>query len=410
MNNITEKIFDMINNSGYYSGKDIKESYFDNLEVDTPLLTKDDLRKNRSWILNKEMQNMKTNLLKVIRTSGSTGKSIEVFWDNNDYIKSNIQLWRMRKTMYNITPKSKKATFHSVLYNESNPIEADRIMFFASGREVSFSKFYLENEDIDEYFELMQKHSIEWIATQPSVAYKLAKYLQINNKKKISSLRYIELTGERVSPFLKKMLKQVFNVPIADLYGCSEVNAIALECPFGNKHVLEQNVLLQLYRPECESDGVSGEIIISSLHNQKFPIIGYQLGDRVKICNNKICKCGCSGTIIKSIQGRVTDDIILKNGYRFNSFLLTFCVERVNYLLGNPIEQFQMRFSDGSILLVLNINKDYKNWEDVIKEEIYKIVNSTFSGKLDNLQLKLVYEEISISKTGKYKNYIMEEK
>ncbi len=61
----------------------------------------------------------------------------------------------------------------------------------------------------------------------------------------LPDLKYIELTGERITGEAKSAIADFFRCKVADQYGCYESNSIAYECPYGGLHVMTENVYVE---------------------------------------------------------------------------------------------------------------------------------------------------------------------
>ena len=61
--------------------------------------------------------------------------------------------------------------------------------------------------------------------------------------------------------------------------------------------------------------GMTGEIICTGLVNEAHVLIRYRLGDRGALSEAR-CRCGSSLPVLKSIEGRTGDVLILPNGRR----------------------------------------------------------------------------------------------
>lgn len=395
------KLYTMIKKSSFYQQK-INNEYYNCISVPNPLLEKNDIQCFGQYILSTDYKNLDLNSLLVSRTSGSTGEPLEVFWLPDDFMKSNLCLWRLRKRYYGIDSTSKFVSFHSIIYNKSKPIKNKRIMLMKNGVNLSFSKFHLSNSDLTEYFSEMEKFLPEWLMVQPSVALEIMDYCKNHNKRLPNTVRYIELNGEMISQIDEKKLKDFFKIPVANMYGCNEVNAIGYECPFGNMHVLTTNVVLQLTDAMKDEKGFSGNAIVSSIHNNAFPILGYNLGDKIHLNIKDKCSCGNSSPIIDQIFGRQNDSICLKNGKKIDLFLFTNCIETVNSFTGNPIKQFKVISRETSIEILLRIDEAYRNWEKTIASELIQQCTEQFGEEL-TVQVKCCYCPINISESGKYK-------
>mgnify|MGYP004505732719 FL=1 len=388
-----------INKSKFYSDLKIAENYFKKLSVEMAILTKQDIQTKSIDILNSDYHNLDINALKVARTSGSTGQPLEVFWSSNEMMRSNLCLWRLRKKYYNIFPNSKCASFHSILYNQSIPMDAGQIEILNNNVNISFSKFFLEENDIRLYLQEMERFGVEWLLIQPSIAQKLYDYLNTSGTKLPPKIKYIELNGENISKVTEKKFKDFFEVNVANLYGANEVNAIAYECPFGHMHILEDNVLVQLYNAEIKGKETSGNIVVSSLTNSVFPIIGYDLGDKVCV-ENLSCPCGNPARVIKEIYGRKTDEIEV-NGKSIDPFCLTYCVENINSRFGNPIRQFKVVFSNNELTLLLEIYPNYSFWKESISTEIIKLCKKMFRMCVP-IKVEFASQGLSLNHNGKF--------
>lgn len=388
-----------INKSKFYSDLKIAEKYFKKLSVEMAILTKQDIQTKSIDIINSDYHNLDINALKVARTSGSTGQPLEVFWSSNEMMRSNLCLWRLRKKYYNIFPNSKCASFHSILYNQSIPMDAGQIEILNNNVNISFSKFFLEENDIRLYLQEMERFGIEWLLIQPSIAQKLYDYLNTSGTKLPPKIKYIELNGENISKVTEKKFKDFFEVNVANLYGANEVNAIAYECPFGHMHILEDNVLVQLYNAEIKGKETSGNIVVSSLTNSVFPIIGYDLGDKVCV-ENLSCPCGNPARVIKEIYGRKTDEIEV-NGKSIDPFCLTYCVENINSRFGNPIRQFKVVFSNNELTLLLEIYPNYSFWKESISTEIIKLCKKMFRMCVP-IKVEFASQGLSLNHNGKF--------
>lgn len=60
------------------------------------------------------------------------------------------------------------------------------------------------------------------------------------------NLKYIEITGEYLLESQREYIRNKYNVIIVNHYGVIETNYIALECPFQNKHLVDDNVFVEL--------------------------------------------------------------------------------------------------------------------------------------------------------------------
>jgi phenylacetate-CoA ligase len=104
---------------------------------------------------------------------------------------------------------------------------------------------------------------------------------------------------------LREAVREQWEVPLTDLYSCTEAGALALQCPGSTSyHVQSENVLLEVLREDgtpC-APGEAGRVVITTLHNFAMPLIRYELGDYAVA--GGACSCGRSLPVLHSIVGR----------------------------------------------------------------------------------------------------------
>ena len=76
--------------------------------IDLPIMKrKIMIEKQSNCIMPEYFVEYMKNKLKVIRTSGSTGQYLEVYWRAEDYVKSMAELWILRAKFYGIYPQNR---------------------------------------------------------------------------------------------------------------------------------------------------------------------------------------------------------------------------------------------------------------------------------------------------------------
>lgn len=226
-----------------------------------PILTKDLLVSNFENILIQSYSHIRRNMLELIQTSGSTGRIIEVLWERQELVKSNLCLWRKRMEWYGISTKNRKCEFTTSTFAGKSKFFSLNDSILISNNTLSLSTIYFGTDTLFTYYEKMREFSPDWLYTPISALIIFANFLNENHLEPIKSLKYIELYGEEVSSDIFEYIKEYFKIPIAIMYGCKELNGIALTCPKNKMHILEQNVYV-----ECDDN----EAIITSKKTQYF--------------------------------------------------------------------------------------------------------------------------------------------
>ncbi len=126
-----------------------------------------------------------------LRTSGSTGKYMDIYWKKEDYKKSMLSLWWYRYLYYGILPKDKMCFFYSIGSREEQCCE--------NNKELGFSKSNLTRERMKSIYEKMLDFKPKWLLLQPSIAQLLCECKETYHLKRIESVQYIELSCEVLS-------------------------------------------------------------------------------------------------------------------------------------------------------------------------------------------------------------------
>jgi phenylacetate-CoA ligase len=115
-----------------------------------------------------------------------------------------------------------------------------------------------------------------------------------------------------LSPAQRETMRQAFNCPVFNQYGCREVPNIAWECREGNLHVFADLVRL-------ESVPMDGEdrLLVTSLTNRLMPFIRYDLGDSGRLLEGE-CACGSPFPLLEMGLCRHNDLIRTRSGKVFH--------------------------------------------------------------------------------------------
>jgi len=120
--------------------------------------------------------------------------------------------------------------------------------------------------------------------------------------------RFITVYGDLLTESVRKFLEEVFNTTIYQRYSSAEILSMAWECKEKNMHYNIDIAYLEFLKNK-----LGYNVIATNFINRAMPLIRYDLGDIV-IPSDDICSCGRGLPLIKSIEGRANDFIVLPNG------------------------------------------------------------------------------------------------
>lgn len=287
-----------------------------------------------------------------VRTSGSTGKYLDIYWKRDDYIRSMLPLWMLRKRYYNINPSDKVCYFFTT-YEMENQKD-----YYYKNSELCFNKAKLSIEELREVYKRMEDFKPKWLLLQPSIAILLCQCMDEYNLEPIESICYIEMSGELLTDEVRKIVKKHFKCDIANQYGANEMNSIAYECPEGNMHIMESNVNVEILKNGKSVYNEEGEVCITTRTNSAMPLIRYKIGDYAKI-ERKVCKCGNLHSVLTLTSGRVNDYAICNDGSKVNSYVFVHVVDVLNYRYDGIIKQFKItQTAKNTFFVIFVIDED----------------------------------------------------
>ena len=314
------------------------------------------------------------------RTSGSTGKYLDIYWDKADYNYSMLPLWFYRYKYYGIMPNDKLCYFYTA--RDVGEIENK---YYESKTECGFSKYNLNDDWLFQIYNKMQSFQPKWLILQPSVAAIFMDFLNKNQLEKIESIQYVELTGEVLTKSIKERVKNTFECNVANQYGANEVNSIAYECPYGNLHIMNTNVYVESIR-DCYS-GLDC-LYITSLRNSVMPLIRYKIGDFGKIVRNSKCECGNKNHILLLDNARTSDTINTDDGSVVSARIFVSIFDKINLILDLVVKQFIVKQIEINRFIVYLVLDDI-TFIDIIKDMFEKyILNTVLRNALFEFEIK----------------------
>lgn len=179
--------------------------------------------------------------------------------------------------------------------------------------------------------ELLRRLDVTILATMSLSAVMIAEVAEmfgLHPRVEFPKLRAIACAGEPVSPERRRLVEEIWGVPVLDNYGLTETGPLAMDChlrrlhPFGYLFFLE--VLDEPLRREV-APGEIGQLVVTSLTRRAMPVVRYVTGDRVRLSPRA---CGCGQTTTLEIRGREADTLWIQ-GRPFDLWTLSAIVGRL---------------------------------------------------------------------------------
>ena len=225
------------------------------------------------------------------------------------------------------------------------------------------------------------------------------------------ALRYGLFGGEPWSESMRKEINAKLGILATDNYGLSEVMGpgIAGECLECNGlHINEDHFLMEILDPvtlEPVPEGEVGEVVITTLTKEAFPMIRYRTRDLSRILPGD-CPCGRSFKRMERVLGRTDDMLIIKG---VNVFPMQ--IEKVLFEVEGTKPHYQIivereHHSDRVTVLVEVTEAlffDQMRQQKAIVDQIKRRLNSELG---INVEVKLVEERTLERSEGKAKRVI----
>lgn len=276
--------------------------------IKLPIITKDDLKKNKSKHLAK---NIPPKQLVLASSSGSTGEPFRYY--KTKYSESFLKACLIRSWSwmdYHLGDKYVKISVN------------DRGSFIKKLQDKVNNSLYLSlnqlsSDDINKIIDNFYKFDPLFIRCYPIPLMLIAK--QIKNTDgyyKGKSLKALTTTGTTLHDEVRKEIEDVFKVKIHDAYSC-EGGGIFKQCPtFEYYHPSEEFAISEFIEDNFTKADKENPVrhITTDLHNYASPLIRYDTQDYLVLGDNKTCSCGRHLINVKSIKGRDSDILKTPSG------------------------------------------------------------------------------------------------
>ena len=353
-----------------------------------PIIDRSTVQKAKRKMLSNDYLGLNMRNLITFITSGSSGQPLKVYWDTKDYYKSMSYLWRRRYSYYNILPTSNVLNFNYNLYN--NEVSSNKLKYYFNKNSLSINKASLNSdESMKELVSLLENTTIDWIYIQPSILERILGYY-INHKICFPKVKYIETVGEILPDSLRRNMLYYTGISIKNMYGSEEMNGIAIECPYGNMHVISENVMVECMDNDSINQSGKGIAVITNLHNRAMPFIRYNQGDEITLTGMKMCRCGFCDPFIDNIFGRQRT-LININGKMLDTATIVEVIESINNLLEYPICRYHFEYVTTECRLIgyIKLEEAYTKWTETISE----LICTSFKKRgYSNIMITLKYD------------------
>jgi phenylacetate-CoA ligase len=165
--------------------------------------------------------------------------------------------------------------------------------------------------------EWLVRHRPRYLLTFPSIAQELAGHPDAKSITNLG-LKGLVAISEVVSDDARDLVRKSFGCEIAQIYGCTEMGAVALQSPDdGTLPVCEESVMVELLDDDDQpvTPGETGRVILTSLYNFATPFIRYEIGDYATAADGVSASSGAF-IRLQRIEGRQRNALVTAQGAR----------------------------------------------------------------------------------------------
>jgi len=337
--------------------------------------------------------------LKRFNTGGSSGQPL-IFLLGNERVSHDVAAkWRATK-WWDVDIGDKE------IVAWGSPIELGaqdraRIMRDLLFRSQLIPAFDLTEQKLLAFLQRIRDNKPKMLFGYPSVYHLLAKTAQAHGIVMDDlGIKVVFVTSERLYPYQRELISQVFGAPVANGYGGRDAGFIAHECPAGGMHLSFEDIVVEIIDPatgEVQPAGKAGEIVVTHLATSEFPFVRYRTGD-IATLSSQSCRCGRSLPLLESIEGRSTDFVMASDGTMMHGLALIYILRDIDGIEAFKIIQQSLELTDVDIV-----------WpQGAIPEAVKTQIVTGLQQRLgDSVSINInQLNEIKPEKSGKYRYVI----
>jgi phenylacetate-CoA ligase len=357
-----------------------------------PFLTKDVIRANFPILKATDAVGLKR-----FNTGGSSGQPL-VFLLGNERVSHDVATkWRATRWWHvDIGDKEIVAWGSPIELSKQDKIKIWRDKFF---RTTLIPAFDMTEQKLLAFIAQIKATRPAMLFGYPSVFHLIAK-TALAHQLDLTQLgiKVVFVTSERLYPYQREMIEQVFAAPVANGYGGRDAGFIAHQCPNGGMHISAEDIIVEIIDRDGQvlPAGEQGEIVITHLATSEFPFVRYRTGDIASISRHR-CSCGRGLPLLENLEGRTTDFVVAADGTMMHGLALIYVIRELPGISNFKLIQESLTLL--RVQLVLDDPTDHSQLPLIRQGLIARL------GQSVTIEFELL-SEISSEASGKYRYVI----
>jgi len=184
-------------------------------------------------------------------------------------------------------------------------------------RRQMLNSFELSESRLTDFLTRLNAYCPEVIVAYTGALYTFARMLAERNLRPHAP-RSIVVGAEKLYPFQRQLIQDVFRAPVFETYGSREVMLIGAECErHEGLHLSMENLLVEILDDAGQPvpAGEEGNVVVTDLFNYGMPFVRYANGDRA-VAGWGQCSCGRGLPLLQRVVGRRLDVLHTVDGRR----------------------------------------------------------------------------------------------
>lgn len=384
-------------NSPFYSKKysSIPNPTHLNSIKSIPIIGKEELRKNIDFVYT-----IPKSKGVISKTGGTTGKSLEVIFTQND-VQERFAMIENFRSQFGYQLGKKTAWFSGK--NLLTTKDLKKNVFWKTDylyKVRYYSTFHIKKKYLEYYINDLIKYKPEYFVGFPSTIYEIAKYGIDNNIDFPQNIvKAIFPTAETITQNTRELIETYFKTRMYDQYASSEGAPFIFECKNKNMHLEMQSGVFEVL-DDNDNPSMEGRLVVTSFTTYGTPLIRYDIGDRIEL-SDATCTCNNKNPIVKQILGRIDDYIYSPETGKVNLGNISNTLKGVKGIIKFQVIQKQID------KIVLKVVVDKEQYSDKYQKQFLKNWVDRI-GKSMTIEIDFV-DDIPVADSGKFrmvKNHI----
>lgn len=256
----------------------------------------------------------------IVSTSGSTRTPVSLYLDQFTLLKALI-IYARELRYYGIRWNKSRLSLIANFYSDTAPTQ-----YFASGVNPVFQPFKFAfpldkiqqincDDDLLSITKRVDEFKPDCIMGFPGPIRHLALLREKGYGQNINP-KCIISSGGILDEYEKNHVEEVFSTRVFDVYGANEVGPISFECEEGNYHIHSDIQYIEAIdlKGNLKEIGKEGILAITRIYGRGTPLIRYTGLDDIIALKDGNCDCGLNTELLKVVQGRIKESIVLPDG------------------------------------------------------------------------------------------------